>query len=101
MPGGVSSRCAEGVLVVCERELAACGWWGRGEPEEEVASGVVGVWEQVLGELGLVGGGGAGAGRGGRARGAGGARQGDIKEGRGRSGGLGERIGCRWLVDWW
>ena len=43
--------------MVWERELAAGGWSDGGEPEEEVASGVVGVWEQVLGELGLVGGG--------------------------------------------
>ena len=57
VPGWVSSRCAEGVLVVWERELAAGGWLNGGEPEEEVASGVVGVWEEVLGELGLVGGG--------------------------------------------
>ena len=56
LPGWVSSRCAEGVLVVWERELAAGGWSNGGEPEEEVASGVVGVWEEVLGELGLVGG---------------------------------------------
>ena len=55
VPGWVSSGCAEGVLVVWERELAAGGWSNGGEPEEEVASGVVGVWAQVLGELGLVG----------------------------------------------
>ena len=55
VPGWVSSRSAEGVRVVWERELAAGGWSKGGEPEEEVASGVVGVWEQVLGELGLVG----------------------------------------------
>ena len=63
VPGWVSSRCAEGVLVVWERELAAGGWSNGGEPEEEVASGVVGVWEQVLGELGLVGGGAVSSGR--------------------------------------
>ena len=40
--------------MVWERELAAGGWSNGGEPEEEVASGVVGVWEEVLGELGLV-----------------------------------------------
>merc|ERR1711940_177910 len=62
-PGGVSSRCAEGVLVVWERDLAACGWSTGGEAEEEVASGVVGAWEQVLGELGFVGGGAVSSGR--------------------------------------
>ena len=35
VPGWVSSRCAEGVLVVWERELAAGGWLNGGEPEEE------------------------------------------------------------------
>merc|ERR1711940_362776 len=49
--------------MVWERELAAGGWWNGGEPEEEVASGVVGVWEEVLGELGLVGGGAVSSGR--------------------------------------
>ena len=52
VPGWVSSRCVEGVRVAWERELAACGWLNGGEPEEEVAAGVVGVWEEVLGELG-------------------------------------------------
>ena len=27
-----TSRCAEGVLVVWERDLAAGGWWNGGEP---------------------------------------------------------------------
>ena len=35
--------------------MAARGWLSGGEPEEEVASGGLGVWEQVVGELGLVG----------------------------------------------
>ena len=38
VPGWVSSRCAEGVLVVWERDLAAGGWSNGGEREEEVAS---------------------------------------------------------------
>ena len=63
MPGGVSSRCAKGVRAVWERELAAGGWSNGGEPGEEVASGVVGVWGQVFGELGLVGGGAVSSGR--------------------------------------
>ena len=44
-------------MVVWENEVAAGGWPNGGGPDEEVASGVVGVWEQVLGGLGLVGGG--------------------------------------------
>ena len=101
VPGGVSPRCAEGVLVVWERELAAGGWWTGGEPEEEVASGVVGVWEQVLGELGLVGGGVVCSGRRWWALGDAGAWRGVLKACRGSSGGLGARLGCGWLVDWW
>ena len=101
LPGWVSSRCAEGVLVVWERELAAGGWSNGGEPEEEVASGVVGVWEEVLGELGLVGGGAVSSGRSWWALGDAGAWLGVFRVCRGSSGGLGERIGCRWLVEWW
>ena len=100
VPGGVSSRCAGGVLGVWERELAAGGWSAGGEPGEEVASGVVGVWEQVLGELGLVGGGAVSSGRSWWALGDAGAWLGVFKVCRGSSGALGERIGCRWLVEW-
>ena len=35
-----------GVVSTIPR-LAAFGWWNGGEPEEEVASGVVGVWENA------------------------------------------------------
>ena len=84
-----------------ERELAAGGRLNGGEPEEEVASGVVGVWEEVWGALGLVGGGPVSSGRSWRALGDAGAWLGVFKECRGSSGGLGERIGCRWLVEWW
>ena len=101
MPGWVSSVCAEGVLVVWERELAAGGWSNGGEPEEEVASGVVRVWEQGLGELGLGGGGAVSSGGGWGARGDAVAWLGVFRVWRGSSGGLGERIGCRWLVEWW
>mgnify|MGYP001242883093 CR=1 FL=1 len=101
VPGWVSSRCAEGVLAVWERELAARGWSTGGEAEEEVASGVVGVWEQVLGGLGLVGGGAVSSGvelvGSGRCWRLAGCLQGVP---RGFWGGLGARIGCRWLVEW-
>ena len=56
LPGWVSSRCAEGVLVVWESDSAAGGWPNGCEPDAQVASGVVGVWEQCLAELGLVAG---------------------------------------------
>ena len=101
LPGWASSGCGEGVLVVWERELAAGGWSNGGEPEEEVASGVVGVWEQVVGELGLVGGGAVSSGRSWWALGDAGAWLGVFMVCRGSSGGLGEGIGCRWLVEWW
>ena len=99
VPGWVSSRCAEGVLVVWERELAAGGWRDGGGPEEEVASGVVGVWEEVLGELGLVGGGAVSSGRSWWALGDAGAWLGVVKVCRGSCGGLGECFGCTGLVE--
>ena len=55
----------------------------------------------VLGELGLVGGGAVSSGRSWWALGDAGAWLGVFKVCRGSSGGLGERIGCRWLVEWW
>ena len=86
---------------VWERELAAGGWSNGGEPEEEVASGVVGVWEQVVGELGLVGGGAGSSGRSWWDLGGAGAWLAVFKVCRGSAGGLGERSGCRWLAEWW
>ena len=97
--------CLQGVprefWWVGERELDAGGWSNGGEPEEEVASGVVGVWEEVLGELGLVGGGAMSSGRSWWALGDAVAWLGVFRVWRGSSGGLGEGIGCRWLVEWW
>ena len=81
-----------GKMVVWGRELAAGGWSNGGEPEEEVASGVVGVWEQVLGELGLVGGGAVSSGRSWWALGDAGAWLGVFKVCRGSSGVLGLKI---------
>ena len=113
MPGWVSSRSAEGVLVVWERELAAGGWLTGGEPEEEVASGVVDVWEEVLCELGLVGGGPVSSGRSWWALGDAGAWRGVFKVCRGRSGGSGrenwqqvagrmvENLQRRWRQESW
>ena len=101
LPGGGTSRSAGGGVVVWGSGLAAGGRSNGGEAEEEVASGVVGVWEQGVGELGLVGGGPVSAGRSWRALGDAGAWRGVFKVRRGSSGGLGERIGCRWLVEWW
>ena len=88
------------------------GWSGR-ENWLQVAGGMVvslkrrlrqeswDVWEQVLGELGLVGGGAVSSGRSWWALGDAGAWLGVFKVCRGSSGGLGERSGCRWLVEWW
>ena len=101
MPGWVSSRCGEGVLVVWERGLAAHGSGNEAEAEDELGPGVEGVWEQVLGELGLVGGGAVSSGRSWWALGGAGAWLGVFRVCRGSSGGLGERIGCRWLAEWW
>ena len=86
---------------VWERELSAGEWLSGGEPEDEVASGGVGVWAPVLGELGLVGAAPVSSGVSWWAPGDAGAWLGVFKVCRGSSGGLGERIGCRWLVEWW
>merc|ERR1712051_518454 len=89
------------------------GWSNGGEPEEEVASGVVGVWEQVLGELGLVGGGAVSSGRSWWALGDAGAWLGVFKVCRGSSGGPGREnwlqvagrmvvsLKRRWLQESW